>query len=103
MLSLIASYGPENPRIEAVAENRIRLSWMGEALPKAVDGMCITYCNGGMMFIGRMQTPVRYCHIVENTHGQQVMELQISAAALATLRQPQLFENIFIANAPAFA
>jgi hypothetical protein len=93
MLSLDEDYKPENPCpenpcIESSGEKCVRLSWMGGPCPKAVNGMCVSYCKGGMMLIGAMQTPVRYCHIVENTHGKQVMELQISADVLATLQSP---------------
>jgi hypothetical protein len=97
MLSLSADYKAENPCIESSGEKCVRLSWVGEPCPKAVNGMCVSYCNGmcvsycngGMMFIGAMQTPVRYCRVVENLHGQQVMELQISADVLATLQSPR--------------
>lgn len=86
MAKHIKRNGPDNPLVEASAQNRTRLTWYGGASPSAVDGLKVGYFGEGMMFIGPIDTPVRYRRVSDDhATGKHVIEMQLPLTGLRML------------------
>ena len=79
---------PENPLVEPVEGNRTRVSWQGNAAPEAIQGLKVSYCKGGMMCLGPIDTPVRY-ECIQDCEQCHVIELQLSLSSLKMLALPR--------------
>ncbi len=89
MSQTLSNHGPSNPLVEAMDNQRTRVSWQGQSAPKLVEGLEVTYCKDGMMWLGPINTPVRYSRINRSEDGgQQILELHISLAGLRLLDVP---------------
>jgi hypothetical protein len=88
MTLLVPTHSAANPKLEAMDNHRTRVSWQGAATPEMIDGLEVTYCRDGMMWLGPINTPVRY-HEVPAGQGEHALELEISLAGLKMLHAPQ--------------
>ena len=84
---LTTTHDAENPRLEAMDNHCTRVSWQGAAIPKKIDGLDVNYCRDGMMWLGPINTPVRYRNV--SVGAEQILELEISLAGLKMLHAPQ--------------
>lgn len=76
-------------QITPTHNNRVQVSWVGTHVPDSINGLNVSYCNDGMLFLGPIDTPVRFTRLCETQgHGQQSIELELSLAGLQMLQAP---------------
>jgi hypothetical protein len=80
----------QHMQVTPTDNNRVQVSWLGTLTPDAIDGLKVSYCNDGMLFLGPIDTPVRFKRLVERDGiGHQAIELELSLAGLEMLKGPR--------------